>query len=74
MFFIEDIPALSAAQRNAAARFVTLIDAFYEARLKIYCSAATLPEQLYPSGDGSFEFARTASRLHEMQSLDWPPE
>ena len=73
VFFIEDVPALGPAQRNAAARFVTLIDAFYEARLRLYCSAATLPEQLYPQGDGSFEFARTASRLHEMQSAEWPP-
>ena len=72
VFFIEDIPVLNATQRNAAARFVTLIDTFYEARIRLYCSAAALPEQLYPTGDGSFEFARTASRLHEMQSLDWP--
>ena len=74
VFFVEDIPRLAATQRNAAARFVTMIDAFYEARIRLYCSAETLPEQLYTEGDGSFEFARTASRLHEMQSADWPPE
>ena len=29
------------------------------------------PEALYAQGDGSFAFARTASRLHEMQSDDY---
>ena len=73
VFFIEDIPVLGRNQRNEAKRFVTLIDALYEARARLYCSAATQPERLYAEGDGSFEFARTASRLAEMQSADWPP-
>jgi len=29
------------------------------------------PDALYPTGDGAFEFERTASRLHEMTSADW---
>jgi cell division protein ZapE len=73
VFFIEEIPVLRRNQRNEAKRFVTLVDALYEARARLYCSAAARPEQLYPEGDGSFEFARTASRLAEMQSADWPP-
>ena len=73
VFFIEEIPILEVRQRNEAKRFVTLIDAFYEARIRLYCSANAAPDALYPEGDGSFEFARTASRLTEMQSSDWPP-
>lgn len=68
---LEDIPQLSPAKRNEAARFVTLIDTLYEARVKLVASAQADPEQLYPAGDGSFEFQRTASRLHEMRSIEY---
>ncbi len=68
---LEDIPVLSAANYNEAKRFVTLIDALYEARVRLIASAADTPEQLYTEGAGSFEFARTASRLREMQGADW---
>lgn len=68
---LEDIPRLSRGNYNAAKRFVTLIDALYEARVRLICSAADIPERLYVEGDGSFEFARTASRLREMQSDSW---
>lgn len=66
--FLQDIPELGAEKRNEAKRFVTLIDALYEHKVKLICSAAAAPEHLYPSGDGSFEFERTVSRLLEMQS------
>jgi cell division protein ZapE len=33
--------------------------------------AEAQPAQLYPTGDGAFEFERTASRLEEMRSADW---
>lgn len=66
--FLDRIPHMSAADRNEAKRFVTLIDALYEAKTKLVCSAAAAPFDLYPAGDGAFEFARTASRLVEMQS------
>lgn len=69
---LEHIPLLEPARRNEAKRFVTLIDALYEARRRLICSAAAPPEKLYPAGDGAFEFERTASRLMEMQSADWP--
>lgn len=68
---IEDIPRLSAANFNEAKRFVTLIDTLYEARVRLIASAADLPDRLYVEGEGVFEFARTASRLTEMQSADW---
>lgn len=65
---ISGIPRLSAEKRNEARRFVTLIDALYDWRVKLLCTAEVAPDQLYPEGDGTFEFRRTASRLAEMQS------
>ena len=65
------IPQLSKAKRNEAKRFVTFIDALYEHGVKFLCSAAVSPADLYPTGDGSFEFERTVSRLIEMQSEDY---
>jgi len=68
---LENIPQLSRSNFNEAKRFVTLIDALYEARVRLICSAAAVPEFLYVEGEGTFEFERTASRLREMQSEDW---
>jgi len=65
---LENIPRLSPDKRNEAIRFTNLIDALYEAKVKLVASAAAEPDDLYPAGDGSFEFQRTASRLHEMRS------
>lgn len=71
VLILEDIPKLSINNYNEAKRFVTLIDALYEARVRLICSAAASPDHLYIEGAGSFEFARTASRLNEMQSTSW---
>jgi cell division protein ZapE len=68
---IVGIPQLGPDKRNQAKRFVTLIDALYEYKVKLLCAADALPEALYPAGDGSFEFERTVSRLMEMQSADY---
>lgn len=68
---LTDIPQLSRANFNEARRFVTLIDALYEAKVQLICTAAAQPEFLYMEGEGSFEFERTASRLREMQAADW---
>jgi len=66
--FLEDVPILTPARRDQAKRFVTLIDALYEAHARLVILAAADPEALYPTGDGSFEFERTASRLMEMRT------
>lgn len=71
VLILEDIPQLSSYNYNEAKRFVILIDALYEARVRLICSAADVPERLYLEGAGSFEFERTASRLREMQAADW---
>lgn len=65
------IPVLGPHNRNEAARFVTLIDALYEYRVKLLASADALPDALYTQGDGRFEFDRTVSRLLEMQSEEY---
>ena len=65
---IDHVPRLGAEQRNEARRFVVLIDTLYDEGVKLICSAAAPPEQLYESGDGADAFRRTVSRLHEMQS------
>ena len=68
---LSDVPRMGRDRRDVAKRFVTLIDALYDRRVRFLCSAEDEPEGLYPAGDGAFEFQRTASRLQEMQSADY---
>lgn len=68
---LESIPRLTPSMREEAARFRILIDALYEAKVKLVASADAEPADLYPSGDQSFEFERTASRLMEMRSQSY---
>lgn len=65
------IPRMGPDNRNEAARFVTLIDALYEHKVKLFVTADAEPDELYAAGDGRFEFERTVSRLNEMQSDDY---
>ena len=71
VLMLDDIPQMSRSNFNEARRFVTLVDALYEGRVRLVASAAARPEMLYVEGDGAFEFERTASRLREMQSAGW---
>ena len=71
---IVGIPVMGPDMRNEAARFVTLIDALYEHRVKLLAAADSEPSGLYPSGDGNFEFQRTVSRLKEMRSAGYLAE
>jgi cell division protein ZapE len=68
------IPLMGPENRNEAARFVTLIDALYEHKVKLLAAADAEPQDLYLHGDGAFEFERTASRLIEMQSEEYLAE
>jgi cell division protein ZapE len=63
-----EIPKLTPEKRNEAKRFMALIDALYEHKVKLICTAEVPAQELYIEGDGAFEFRRTASRLIEMQS------
>ena len=74
VLILEDVPQLSSSNYNEAKRFVILIDALYEAKVRLICSAADEPERLYVEGTGAFEFERTASRLREMQDAHWGSE
>jgi len=71
---IVGIPVMGPEMRNEATRFVTLIDALYEHKVKLLAAANAEPAQLYPTGDGSFEFQRTVSRLEEMRSAEYLAE
>lgn len=68
---LDNIPLLQPQKKNEAVRFVTLIDALYEAKVKLIASADGPPQKLYPEGDEAFEFERTVSRLMEMQSREY---
>ncbi|MEO8811385.1 MAG: cell division protein ZapE [Caulobacteraceae bacterium] len=70
--FVEAVPRLGPGMRDAARRLATLVDTLYEARARLVVLAAGEPGALYPAGDLAFEFQRTASRLAEMRSADWP--
>ncbi|HST91163.1 MAG TPA: cell division protein ZapE [Brevundimonas sp.] len=69
--FLEDVPVLGPANHHEARRFVTLIDALYEAGTRLVALADAAPEALYPTGVGAFEFERTVSRLNEMAGAEW---
>src|SRR5580658_1185122 len=68
---LDAIPRLSPDNYDEARRFITLIDALYEHRVKLVASAAAAPDQLYRRGENAEMFERSASRLDEMQSQDW---
>jgi cell division protein ZapE len=67
---IDRIPVMDYAERNAAKRFITLIDTLYDNRVKLMASAEANPAALYVATEGSeaSEFKRTSSRLIEMAS------
>jgi cell division protein ZapE len=70
---IDGIPLLDNAHRNAAKRFILLIDTLYDNAVKLIASAVAEPEQLLKIDTGweSQEFRRTASRLIEMRSAEY---
>ncbi|WP_119679253.1 cell division protein ZapE [Indioceanicola profundi] len=68
---LDGIPRLTAEQRNEAKRFMTLIDALYEHKVKLIAAADAAPEHLHSEGQHAFEFQRTVSRLMEMQAEDY---
>ncbi|MEM1044834.1 MAG: cell division protein ZapE [Pseudomonadota bacterium] len=71
--FIDGVPVMKAEKRNEAKRFISLVDTFYDNRIRLIVSAAADPQDLYGADHGheAFEFDRTASRLIEMRSEDY---
>ncbi|MCP2040703.1 cell division protein ZapE [Neisseria sp. HSC-16F19] len=66
--FVSGLPKMSAAERAEARRLTWLIDVLYDYRVKLCASSEVVADELYTEGDFAAEFARTASRLTEMQS------
>ncbi|WP_257170052.1 cell division protein ZapE [Bradyrhizobium sp. SRS-191] len=67
---IDHVPVMDLAERNAAKRFITLIDTLYDNAVKLIASAEADPISLYVATEGieAMEFKRTSSRLIEMGS------
>ena len=68
---ISNMPRLSEHDANAARRFITLVDEFYDRNVKLLLSADAPIPALYTGEKLSFEFERTRSRLIEMQSHEY---
>jgi cell division protein ZapE len=69
--FVDGIPVLGRAQRDAARRFISFIDTLYDHHTGFVASADAEPGALYPGGDGADHFERTASRLIEMRTAHY---
>jgi cell division protein ZapE len=68
---LSGVPKMSPKNADAARRFTWLVDVFYDDRVKLILSAEAEPEALFPAGENAAEFQRTASRLNEMQSVQY---
>jgi cell division protein ZapE len=68
---VENVPRFNGKNDDAARRFISLVDEFYDRHVKLILSAATAPADLYTGRRLEFEFERTASRLTEMQSEEY---
>ncbi len=68
---VSNVPVFDKTKENAARRFITLVDEFYDRGVNLIVSAAVAPQLLYRGERLKFEFERTASRLIEMQSHDY---
>ena len=68
---VAGVPVFDAAHENEARRFIALVDEFYDRNVKLIVSAAAAPAELYRGERLGALFARTASRLIEMQSEEY---
>lgn len=65
------VPQLDGRNDDAARRFITAVDEFYDRHVNLVCTAAAAPPALYTGRKHAAAFERTASRLIEMQSVDY---
>jgi len=68
---ISNVPRFHQKNEDAARRFISLVDEFYDHRVKLIMSAEAPIVDLYGGEKLVFEFRRTSSRLQEMQSHDY---
>jgi cell division protein ZapE len=68
---IANVPVFSTGADNAARRFISAVDEFYDRGVNVILSAGAAPGELYKGEKLKFEFQRTASRLAEMQSTEY---
>lgn len=68
---VSNVPIFDATREDAARRFVSMVDEFYDRGVNLIVSAAAKPAELYRGEKLRFEFERTASRLIEMQSREY---
>ena len=71
---VSNVPVLGTTKEDAARRFISLVDEFYDRRVKLILSADDSIAELYQGQRLSFEFQRTQSRLLEMQSESYLSE
>jgi cell division protein ZapE len=68
---LSNVPHMPVRMASEARRFTWLVDVLYDRRVKLVMSAAVAPDALYTDGPLVHEFARTVSRLNEMQSMEF---
>ncbi len=68
---LSDVPHMPPRMSSEARRFTWLVDVLYDRRVKLIISAAVPASELYTEGLMANEFARTVSRLQEMQSAEF---
>jgi cell division protein ZapE len=68
---VSNVPQFTQAKEDAARRFISLVDEFYDHNVKLILSAAAPVLELYQGSRLRFEFQRTESRLQEMQSAEY---
>ena len=68
---LSHVPKMTQHQASEARRFTWLIDVFYDHKVKLITTADCPPEMLYTEGTQASEFARTVSRMTEMNSREY---
>lgn len=69
--FVSGVPVLHESSDDKARRFITMVDEFYDHGVKLVLAAATDIDSLYQGVELQFPFARTRSRLREMQTREY---
>ena len=68
---VSNLPRFTEQSENAARRFISLVDEFYDHSVKLIISAESPILDIYQGERLKFEFQRTESRLQEMQSNEY---